>query len=261
MNSTNSAPAPTRALLLPGSGSDEVFVRAVFAPALDALGVELVAAAPAPRNVARSGHDAVDRAAAHPGPLLLGGISLGAAVATSWALAHPGRIEGLLLVMPAWWGDPTGSPAAASARGSASALRRDGLAQVLATVASSAPGWLSDELARAWGRYGGADPGALAAALETAAAHVAPTVAELAGLDVPVGLVAVTNDPLHPSAVALQASTVLPRAACERLRLSEIGADPAAAGHAAVRALRRAGWVPAAQTGPDSGSGSPPASS
>lgn len=259
MNATTGAGRPTRALLLPGSGSDEVFLRAVFAPALATLGVELVAAVPAPSNVVRAGLQAVDRAAAQPGPLLVGGISLGAAVAASWALAHRGRTEGLLLVMPAWWGDPTGSPAAASARGSAAALRRDGLTRVLAAVASSAPRWVSDELARAWGRYGGGDPVALAAALETAAGYVAPTEAELAGLDVPVGLVAVTDDPLHPPAVALRATGVLPRAACEQLRLSEVGADPAAAGHAAVRALRRAGWGPAAQAGPGSGSGSPPA--
>ncbi|MEO6881911.1 MAG: alpha/beta hydrolase [Mycobacteriaceae bacterium] len=256
MNPTRCAREPTRALLLPGSGSDEVFVRAVFAPALATLGVELVAAAPAARSVVRSGHEAADRAAAQPGPLLVGGISLGAAVATSWALAHRGRIDGLLLVMPAWWGDPTGSPAAAGARSSAAALRRDGLPRVLAAVAATTPGWLSDELARAWGRYATSDPGALVAALETAAHHVAPTVAELAGLDLPVGIVAVADDPLHPRAVALQASEVLPRAACEHLRLSEVGADPAVVGYAAVRALRRAGWVPAAQVGSGPVSGS-----
>lgn len=256
MNPSTAAGEPTRAVLLPGSGSDEVFVRAVFAPALSGLGIELVAAAPDRDNVVPSAHQAVDRAAAHPGPLLVGGISLGAAVATAWALQHPGRAAGLLLVMPAWWGDPTGSPAAACARASAAALRQHGLARVLAAVASSSPGWLSDELARAWGRYGGVDPEALPAALDAAAAHVAPTEAALAGLAVPVGIVAVTSDALHPPAVALAAASALPQAACEQLELSAVGADPAALGRAAVRALRSAGWVRAAQPGSGSGLGS-----
>lgn len=256
MKPTITAAGPTRALLLPGSGSDEVFVRAVFAPALAGAGIELVAAVPDRRNVVRSGHDAVDRTAAHPGPLLVGGISLGAAVAASWALQHPGRAAGMLLVMPAWWGGPGGSPAAASARASAAALRRDGLAQVLAAVASSAPGWLGDELARAWGRYGGGDTEALPAALDAAAAHVAPTVQELAALTIPVGVVAVTGDALHPPAVALAATDVLLRAACEQLELSAVGTNLAALGCAAVRALRRAGWVPAGQPGSASGRGS-----
>ncbi len=239
---SRAAPRP-RAVLLPGSGSDAVFVRRVFGGALDALGVDLVAVDPDPADVVGSARAALADAARTAGPLLLGGVSLGAAVAVGWALAHPGRVDGLLLAMPAWWGDPAGAPAAVAAIASAAALRRHGLDVVLAEVAATAPGWVAVELDRAW-RCQGAD---LPAALERAAAHRAPSERRLARLDVPVGLGGVRDDPLHPEAVARAAERVLPRAACVVVDLAEVGAEPGTLGSAAVSGLVRAGWHPPAQ--------------
>src|SRR5690242_16646598 len=79
--------------MLPGAGSDEVFIRSVFAGALAGAGVELVA--PPPRGGADvvAGYRAALNAA--PGPLVVGGISLGAHVAArSAAVAPRGRVAG-----------------------------------------------------------------------------------------------------------------------------------------------------------------------
>jgi pimeloyl-ACP methyl ester carboxylesterase len=224
----------TCAVVLPGSGSDEVFIRSVFAGALAGVGVELVAPAP------RRGADVVTgyRAAldAAPGPVVVGGISLGAHVAARWAAAAaPGRVAGLLLALPAWTGPPGAAPAALAARWTASRARSGGVAAAVA-AAADAPAWLAAELGRAWAGYGAG----LAPALAAAAAEPAPTAAELAGLDVPVGLAALVDDPVHPLAVAEGWHAALPRSALVTTTLAAFGADPATLGRAAVLAWLRA---------------------
>ena len=97
--------------------------------------------------------------------------------------------------------------------------------------------WLATELGRAWPGYGDG----LAAALDAAAAEPAPTDAELAGLDVPVGIAALVDDPVHPVAVARHWCATLPRAALVTSTLAAFGADPQLAGRAALLAWLRAG--------------------
>src|SRR4051794_32447896 len=171
--------------MLPGSGSDEVFIRSVFAGALAGVDVGLVA--PAPRrgvDVVAGYRAALD--AAGPGPVLVGGVSLGAHVAARWAAAAPpGRVAGLLVALPVWTGPPCAAPAAVAARWTAGQARAGGVTAAVAATAG-APGWLVAELGRAWAGYGAG----LAPALEAAAEEPAPSVAELAGLDVPVGVAA-----------------------------------------------------------------------
>ena len=59
-----------RAVVLPGSGSDEVFVQAVFAAPLRALGIALQAVAPRPGGDVVAGYRAdLDAAFAGPGPV------------------------------------------------------------------------------------------------------------------------------------------------------------------------------------------------
>ena len=179
----------------------------------------------------------------------MGGISLGAHVAARWALrAHPGRVAGLLLALPAWTGPPRGAPAAVAASLTAAHARAGGVAGAVA-AAAGAPAWLTAELNRAWTGYGDG----LAAALEAAAVEPAPTEAELRGLDLPAGLAALVDDPVHPLDVARQWHAALPRSALLATRMATFGADPGALGRATVlawlRAARRDGR-PGLRTGP-----------
>lgn len=233
---------PTAAVLLPGSGSDDVFVRAAFGGPLRELGIALHAPAPRPGRDVVAGYRAeldaaLDRAG---GPLLVGGVSLGAHVAVRWAAGvaarHPGRVAGLLLALPAWGGDPACAPAALAARHTADRVRRHGLGATLDTVRAGTPGWLADELARAWTGYG---PG-LADALDTAAAEPGPADGELAALDVPAGVLGVSGDAVHPLAEARRWTALLPRAGLVTATLAGVGADPAVLGRGTLRGLARA---------------------
>ncbi|OJY50262.1 MAG: alpha/beta hydrolase [Pseudonocardia sp. 73-21] len=230
---------PECGVVLPGSGSDEVFVRAVFAEPLRAVGLDLVAPGPRPGPaVVRGYRDALDAAlAAASGPLLVGGISLGAHVAAEWAVEQrPGAVAGLLLALPAWTGPPNGAPAALAARATAALVRAEGLEAALAPARASAPPWLATELGRAWAGYGDG----LAASLECAAATPAPDEARLRGSTVPAGIAGLVDDPVHPLAVARRWRALLPRSALLTTSLATFGADPRAVGRAAVLGWLRA---------------------
>lgn len=184
---------------------------------------------------------ALDEAAAGTEPLVVGGVSLGAHVATAWAAHHRAelgeRLRGVLVALPAWTGDPGDAPAALVARATADLVRAGGVTAALAQATAGSPVWLATELGRAWPGYGDG----LAAALDAAAAEPAPTDAELAGLDVPVGIAALVDDPVHPVAVARHWCATLPRAAMVTSTLAAFGADPQVAGRAALLAWLRAG--------------------
>jgi pimeloyl-ACP methyl ester carboxylesterase len=188
-------------------------------------------------DVAAGYRAALDAAAADAGPFLVGGISLGAHVATAWAAERaPVGLAGVLVAMPAWTGEADGAPAAGAARATAEQVRAGGLAAAVAAARAGAPRWLADELARAWAGYGSG----LADALDAAAAQPAPDLAALASLAVPVGIAALVDDPVHPLATARAWARALPCAALCTTTLAELGADPAVLGRTAVRAWRRA---------------------
>lgn len=214
----------SRAVLLPGTASDEVFVSAVFARPLADAGLALVA--PASRGV-REHFEALD-AAWDGTPLVVGGVSLGAHVAAAWAVRHPERCAGVLVALPAWNGAADGAAAASAARASASVVESAGVGTALTGV----DGWLGDELRRAWPRYGTR----LADVLREAAGSAAPTVAELGGLTAPVGVAACTDDPIHPLEVARTWVEALPRAALRTTTLAALGADRESLGRAALDA-------------------------
>lgn len=230
-----------RAVLLPGSGSDDRFVRSAFAGPLAAFGITAVTPVPRPgADVVDGYRAALDAAAAVPGPLLVGGVSLGAHVATAWAAHHRAelgdRLRGVLVALPAWTGPAAAAPAALAARATAQLVRAGGVAGALAHAAAGSPAWLATELGRAWPGYGDG----LAAAFDAAAAEPAPTDAELAGLDVPVGIAALVDDPVHPLAVARHWCATLPRAELVSSTLATFGADPELAGRASMLAWLRA---------------------
>ena len=125
-----------RTVLLPGTGSDDDYVVRAFSEPLRDVGAVLVTAPPEPTRLI-SGYRAVLDAAADNGPIAVGGVSIGAAVAVAWALAHPQRTVAVLAALPPWSGSPGDAPAAHAARESALALRRDGLAAVTAQMRAS----------------------------------------------------------------------------------------------------------------------------
>jgi pimeloyl-ACP methyl ester carboxylesterase len=161
-------------------------------------------------------------------PIVVGGVSLGAHVAARWAVANPDRCAGLVLALPAWTGAPGGAPAALAARASADVVRTQGLT----TALSGTTGWLHEELTRAWHGYGDL----LVPHFEEAAQSLAPTLDELRSLDVPVGIVGCTDDPVHPISVARAWAEALPRAV---LVTTTLDAYPHALGRA-VQAWQQA---------------------
>lgn len=238
-NVTSAISAPA-AVLLPGTGSDEVFVRAVFAGPLRALGVPLLTPAPPPGATLAEGYLAIlDALADEHGELLVGGISFGAHLAAEWAVRNPGRCGGLLAALPAWNGAPGPAPASLAASLSADLVARSGVGAALAQTAGS-PDWLRAELDRAWRRHGDG----LAASLRVAAARPAPSTAELAALKVPAGVGTCTDDPIHPTKVASEWAATLPRAALGATTLAALGTDRESLGRATVLAFLRAGQSP-----------------
>jgi pimeloyl-ACP methyl ester carboxylesterase len=226
-------PAPV-AVLLPGTGSDEVFVRSVFAGPLAAAGVEaLTPAPPAGEKLAVGFLTLLDSLAdGRDQPLLVGGISFGAHLAAEWAVRNPGRCAGLLLAMPAWHGHPGDAPASLAAKASADLVEQQGLEAALRlSVAGVAP-WLAAELTRAWRRHGDG----LATSLRVAADYPAPTLDALRELDIPAGIAACVDDPVHPAEVADRWAGALPRAGVRETTLDALGADRESLGQAAVAA-------------------------
>ncbi|MFD3811458.1 alpha/beta hydrolase [Rhodococcus sp. NPDC058639] len=240
----------TVAVVLPGTGSDANFVDRVFRDPLRSRGIDVVAVDPDPRGVVRSYVSAMD-AAARSGPILVGGVSIGAAVAVQWAAEHPHLAAGVLAALPAWTGDPAAAPAAASARWTASELRAHGLDAVTAAMAASSPSWLATELTRSWK----AQWPDLPSALEEAAGVHALDVDGLRALEVPVGIAAAVDDAVHPFETAAQWSREIPHAALASLRLADIGADPGRLGTLCLTALDQACAGPAPREDRTGGTG------
>jgi pimeloyl-ACP methyl ester carboxylesterase len=229
---------PRIAVLLPGTGSDDVFVRSVFEVPLAAVGVKAVTPAPVPGAGLAEAHIAALDACA--GPVLVGGISFGAHLAVEWALRNPSRCAGLLLALPGWHGPPGDAPGAVSARLAASSVRSRGVDGALAVATDGVPDWLATELTRSWRGYGAG----LADSLDAAAARPAPTLASLAALAMPAGIAACVDDPVHPAEIAAQWAAALPQAVVRTTRLAIVGVDPEALGRAAVLAWLHAGGRP-----------------
>ncbi|MDI9916440.1 alpha/beta hydrolase [Rhodococcus sp. IEGM 1379] len=225
--------SPTVAVVLPGTGSDAHFAERAFRDPLDARSVLTVAIEPDPRRVVDSYLEAMDAAAAEYGPILVGGVSIGAAVALQWAACNPTLTSGVLAALPAWTGAPDGAPAAASARFTASQLRSEGLESVIAAMLASSPAWLGRELERSW-RSQWPD---LPCALDEASTYSGLTVAAMSKIGVPVGIASAVDDPVHPSAIAHEWAATLPHAHVGTLTLEQIGQDPSILGSTCVKAL------------------------
>ncbi|WP_288338094.1 alpha/beta fold hydrolase [uncultured Gordonia sp.] len=215
-------------IVMPGTGSDADFVRRAFGPAAREIGVDLIALDPTDDLI--GGHrDALRQFTADHARVLVGGFSIGAALALEWALG-PGRHRcvGVWAAMPAWSGEPSTALAATGAAMTAAALRTDGLDATIDAMSSTSPAWLANELARSWRAL---YPG-LVTQLERAAAYRAPDLDRIATLSVPLAVVAADDDPLHPWAVAQSWCRAAPRAQLQRVHLTQWGTDPAVLGRA-----------------------------
>jgi pimeloyl-ACP methyl ester carboxylesterase len=219
-------------VLLPGTGSDDDYVHRAFSGPLQRVGAVLVTPPPQPDHLIDGYLSALDEAAP-AGPICVGGVSIGAAVAAAWALAHPNRSVAVLAALPAWTGAPGSAPAALAARHSASQLRRDGLAATTTQMRASSPPWLAEELTRSWRVQWPQLPDAM----EEAAGYVAPSCADLTRLAAPLGVAAAVDDPIHPLQVGVDWVAAAPRAALRTVTLDEIGKDAAALGAACLAAL------------------------
>jgi pimeloyl-ACP methyl ester carboxylesterase len=219
-------------VMLPGTGSDDDYITRAFAGPLCDAGARVLAPPPQPKHLIDGYLSALDDAARR-GPIAIGGVSIGAAVAAAWALQHPDRAGAGWGALPAWTGPPGDAPAASAARHSADQLRHDGLAATTAQMQASSPPWLAEELTRSWRSQWPHLPDAM----EEAASYVAPTRKQLQRLAVPMGVAAAIDDPIHPLEVGLEWAAAAPRAALRTVTLDQIGADPAALGAACLAAL------------------------
>ncbi|RMI30076.1 alpha/beta fold hydrolase [Nocardia stercoris] len=226
-------PTPALVVALPGTGSDGLFVTRAFGAACAARDLPLLAVEPDPYRVVDSYRAALDEAARR-GPVIIAGISLGAAVAVEWAAQHPAAVTGVVAALPAWTGaDTTGCPAALSASASAAQLRADGLAAVLERMRASTPGWLADALTHSWtAQWPGLPNG-----LDEAAAYRWPTPELLATVTTPTAVVTAVDDPVHPLWVAQEWANRIPGATLARTSLDDIGADPGVLGELGMSGL------------------------
>lgn len=226
--------------MLPGSGSSADFLRRAFTGPLTAAGLALLALDPPTGSDAVSaGLGLLDDVLADQAVRYVGGVSLGAHLAARWAAARPGLdLDGLLLVLPAWTGEP--GPVAALSAEAADRIECDGVSAALAVARSAASGtpaeWVAEELEAAWPAYGDS----LATTLRATSRSAGPSLEELARVGVPAVVVAVVDDPMHPVEVARDWVGALPLGVLHTLGLAEVGSSRAALGSAAVTALRAA---------------------
>lgn len=101
-------------VLLPGTGSDDDYVYRAFCGPLRRVGALPVTPSPQPQRLVDGYLAALDDAA-QQGPIAVGGVSIGAAVAIAWALEHAEATIAVLAALPAWTGSPDNAPAAHAA--------------------------------------------------------------------------------------------------------------------------------------------------
>lgn len=168
------------------------------------------------------------------GPCPVGGISMGAAIASRLAVMRPDLVSALILARPAWVADAAPANVAPNAEvGRLLTEHKDGEAAKVAFLASSMAKRLREEapdnLASLTGFFA-RDPRDVTAALLTRIAADGPGVSReaLAGLDLPTLVIGTAADAIHPMETARELADLMPNA-----RLVEI--PPKSQGRAAYR--------------------------
>lgn len=166
-------------------------------------------------------------------PVIVGGVSIGSHAAAQLLADPPLNVIGAVLCLPAWTGAPE---SVADMTGvAAEAVAVLGQAGVLAELPEE--DWVTEQLREAWAQRSDAE---LTAELRMASKQPGPTSAQLRAIRVPVGLVHIDNDPLHPASVAAQWAREIPRSAVASVGRAAPGEDLAIFADAARRALREA---------------------
>lgn len=151
---------------------------------------------------------AVDTAVPDGDRAVVGGVSMGAAVALAWAMRHPERVAGLVQVAPAVTPDGLAAEAREYLDWLAATVEAEGLAGLRVRLPDA------DQVAMAaeWERRFD-DPADLVALWRRfPGKHPLTSWDALASLDTPALVVAWPDDPLHPLAVAETYADRLPRA-------------------------------------------------
>ena len=168
-------------------------------------------------------------------PVILGGVSLGghaAAGLLASAERPPSAVAGLVC-LPAWLGRP--DDVAAMTAAAATDISTRGIAAVLNDLDSG--DWVVAELSKAWRDR---DDTQLASELRMTSRQQSPQLADLANLSLPVGVVGLANDPLHPLRAAKDWADALPRSGMSTMARHEAAADRAVFADHARAALSRA---------------------
>lgn len=226
-------PIASSLVAMPGAGSDGHYAARAFAPLADALGVPLIAVDPGPSGVVASYLAALDEAAAD-GPVLAAGVSIGACVAVHWAATAGVSCAGVVAASPPWpaGGSDVGpSPAAAAALATVADIEANGVDAAVARMRASSPDWLGAELGRSWTAL----RTHLAAHLREAATTTLPSVDDLRSPTVPVAVVTVADDPIHPAQVGADWAREMSVAAPAVVPFDVWAADPGTIGRAAAR--------------------------
>jgi len=169
-----------------------------------------------------------------PGAVIAGG-SMGAAVALRHVLTGPGECPALVLVAPAIGPEPP----AAAAQLAAVADRIDavGIRQVVAEIRGQSAG--EPDGLDGWLRQ---DSAALAAGMRAVPSwRPFASMDDLAAITLPVALVGIRGDPLHPVELAARMHARLPTSCLEVLGSPGEASRPGAIGAAVLRALGRLG--------------------
>ncbi len=232
-----------------GAGSSALFLEEAFGPALRAAGWRLAA-------VDLAGHGASPPAATvvehhldrHAEDLaavclaldaaVVGGVSLGGMAAVR-AVGQGLNVRAVVALIPAWSGT-SGSVVHAFI---ADEVRRDGVDGMVQRLESdtSLPEWIRDVVVRDYKRH---DPASLGAVLMSLDRGEGPTLDEVAGLRVPLGLVGWPDDPGHPLEVAEQWARLAPTAALAITSIERMQDDRGAMGKAVLDVLGRLGIRP-----------------
>jgi pimeloyl-ACP methyl ester carboxylesterase len=153
------------------------------------------------------------------GRFLLAGSSMGAHTAVAYALAHPERLTGLVVIGPAYAGEPISAASAAYWDGLAAALEADGIDAFVAYIGREqpiAPAYRDSVLRFTRERMAAhRDLGAVAQALrETPRSRPFGGLDELRAIATPTLVVASGDeaDPGHPHAVAVAYAEAIPGA-------------------------------------------------
>lgn len=251
VTTTVGAPSAPALLLLHGVGSSRRFLVDAFGGPVVAAGWRLVAADVRGHGDATPWPDPADHALEHlasdvralarwSGAAVVGGVSLGGHAAVE-AVVDGLDVAAVVACLPAWTDQaPAGVGPHAAVAERVRAVGLDGMLESFRDDRAMVP-WLRDVLVRDWPR---SDPASLAAALAALDGGRAPSAADIARLDVPLGIVAWPDDPGHPWEVATTWADLAPRARLERITLMAAEDDLAAFGVAAVRTLDELGVSP-----------------